>query len=113
MDYMQTGHSSIKRFCCWWLLVIFSFAIMPHQFIHDEITQHEDTEDVHHNHTTVSSHHIHCDFLRVVIAPFFKNKHAVQKVFPFHRLILTKTELPSYKVAFFFHFNLRGPPTLA
>ncbi len=92
------------------LLLLFLFAITPHIFVHDVLEKHHDTIDHFHTDTEVSSHHIHCQFLNVVIAPFSV----------VHRITLV--DMPSMKTRYvecfisfqpvkeFVHFSLRGPP---
>ncbi|GAA4319323.1 hypothetical protein GCM10023143_32690 [Compostibacter hankyongensis] len=51
------------------VLAVFFFAILPHDFIHD-FAGHRDTVDHYNTGLSWSRHHIHCDFLKIIIAPY-------------------------------------------
>lgn len=94
------------------MLAIFFFAIMPHEFIHDEIARHKDTVDLHHSHELVSPHHIHCNFLQVVLAPYLPGHIETFQAIEVSFHISSKAALPFFSIETLFHIHLRGPPAL-
>ncbi len=92
------------------MLVVFFFACMPHEFIHDEISGHKDTIDYHHKHTQVSHHHIHCKFLQEVLAPYVAGNFQKLQVSEISFSVLAKTPLPFFSAERLFYNTLRGPP---
>lgn len=107
---MRTTYSFKQKILSLCTLMVFFFAITPHEFIHNEITHHKDTIDHYHAHSSVTPKHIHCKFLQEVIAPYIAG--SIDVLPNIHVSYYTYAEqtfsyLPAKTL---FHFNLRGPP---
>lgn len=95
------------------MVMVFFFAATPHDFIHDELAHHKDTVDTVHHHTGVSKIHIHCEFLRESLSPTLPGTqspvffHTISRLLSFTEPVFTSPE------SFFFHYYLRGPPSMA
>lgn len=58
------------------MITVFTLYLIPHEFVH-VFYDHEDTEHGafdHHNSTSISRIHVHCDFLSTEIADFVSTK---------------------------------------
>ncbi len=107
---MNKEHSIIQKMTSGFLLVVFLFAIAPHNFIHDVVAHHQDTVDHFHLDTEVSSHHTHCKFLQVVIAPFTSVDNHFKAEVPFTYMDYAESMPSFYTEDTFTAFYLRGPP---
>ncbi len=104
------NHPVIQKIVSGWMLVVFFFAITPHQFVHDVINHHHDTVDFFHTDMEVSSHHTHCDFLHVVHAPFTGVYTVHQSGVFFKHVVFVAPAVSFYAAERLFYIDLRGPP---
>lgn len=110
---MKRTYTVIQKILSQILLAVFLFALMPHEFIHDEIARHKDTVDLHHSHDAVSPHHIHCKFLQVVLAPYLAGQ--VEAVNPVQHAycVFRETPVTFFGIKRLYYNTLRGPPAFS
>jgi hypothetical protein len=98
-------------------LVFLQGAIIPHEWLHQVIESHQDTQDLANNNNAdykshFSSAHTHCDYLLLAISTFHPAIHPIGKHYFFATDNFTYFSHTSIRVQSQLTVASRGPPTV-
>lgn len=109
---MISRNTPLFKIVCGFMVAVFFFATIPHDFLHNEFVAHKDTVDGIHHHEGVSKVHIHCEFLRISLSSTLPAHQVAVSLYETTYAVCFESPVLCSPTQIVSHYFLRGPPNI-